>query len=175
MRPDLFANLDALWAARLQCDTTTLHNQNTNILIDPNRVGAEVWLRDKTCVMLAGPELARALQASVGTRNPVVAFEPSRLREAIATFGLPLHSSEAVLVFANSLPHLNTVTWIPLPTDGAALAAAVDRVRPMSIPMLAIPHRERSARRVAEASGFILYASVIYIGERPEWERLVIA
>jgi hypothetical protein len=83
MRSDILATLDAYWAARLNCDPTILRNHDTNVVADPDRAGAEVWLFDKTCVISAAPELARALKESVGSRNPVVAFEPSRLREAV--------------------------------------------------------------------------------------------
>jgi hypothetical protein len=168
MRSEILAALDAHWAARLNCDPTVLRNHDTNIVANPDRTGAEVWLFDKTCVISAEPELARALKTSVGSRNPVVAFEPSRLREAVSEFGIEVHSPESVMAYRDCENAAQALTWIP-PTDSEAeLGDAVRVAADTGIPMITIPLNRRPARRAAEASGFKLYATVIYIGNKPD-------
>ncbi len=176
MRPDLLAHLDACWAARLNCDPSLLHNQNTNILPDPCRFGAEVWLFDKTCVMVAAPPLAQALKASVGMRNPLVAFEPGRLKATMATFGLELHGPEAILVWADAAATPQAIHWIPARETEAELATVIrgGTVGGSRILAVTIPLKQRPARRAAESYGFELYASVIYLGERPDFSGLVV-
>ncbi|HKZ70098.1 MAG TPA: hypothetical protein VI547_14250 [Anaerolineales bacterium] len=167
MRPDLLACLDAHWAAHLHCEPACLRNHDTNIVPDPNRTGAEVWLFDKTCVMTAAPPLAQTLKASVGRRSPVVAFEPGPLREVLSTFGLEIHGPEAVMVLADAVADGKDIQWIPISETDSELAAAIRVAADTGIPVTAIPLRHRSARRAAETCGFVLYASVIYIGEKP--------
>lgn len=166
MRPDLLARLDAYWAAHLHCEPATLRNESTNIIVDPDRKGVEVWLFGKTCVMIAPPQLAAALKASVGTRNPIVAFEPGRLRDAIAFFGLSLHGPEAVLAYTGESP-AGAVSWLPACSDAGALDEA--RRAAAGQPMLALSHKDRAARRAADAGGFELYASVIYLGDKARY------
>ncbi len=166
MRPDLLAQLDIHWAARLGCVASTLRNQDTNILSDSKRASAEVWLFDKTCVMVAAPLVARALKASVGTRAPLVAFEPGRLKEAVANFGLELYGPDAVLVLADRKTRSKAIRWIPAAETESELADAVRRAA-AGIPMVTISIKQRLARRVAESAGFELYASAIFLGERP--------
>ena len=168
MRAALLTHLDSHWATRLGCDPATLRNQNINILLDPNRANAEVWLFDKTCVMLAAPHLAQALRASVGTRAPVVAFEPGRLKDAVSFFGLDLHAPEAIM--ALDCPDLGSkpIAWIPINENGAELQAGLRAVANSAIPLVAVPLKMRPARRAAEACGFVLYALVIYIGGKPK-------
>lgn len=173
LRPELGTHLDHLWAKRLHCEPATLHNEITNIISDPNRAGVEVWLIGKTCVMLAEPKLAQTLKASVGTRNPIQAFEPGRLRDAIAVFNLTLYGPESILVFAESDSRCDSIQWIP-PSEAATeieaatqLATATHGAASTGIPALAISLKQRAARRAAEACGYILYASVIYIGQHP--------
>jgi hypothetical protein len=172
MRADLLAHLDARWAQHLQCDPATLHNENVNIIPDPNQTGVEVWLFGKTCVMLAAPPIAQALKASIGTRNPIVAFEPGRLRDAIAFFRLELFGPEAVLVKGDSDPAATGFTWLPAHESTPEYEAATRGVVGTSIPAVAFTLKQRPARRAAEACGFELYASVIYIGHKPEHPNL---
>jgi hypothetical protein len=173
MRPELLARLDAHWAAHLHCDPAGLHNENTNIIVDDQRTGVEVWLFGRTCVMAGPTPLARALKTSVGTRNPIVAFEPGRLRDAIAFFGLPLHGPEAILVHAAAgaavQAALSTpaVTWLAPQAEAAGLDAALRAAA--GLPALALSLKDRAARRAAEACGFELYASVIYLGDKPRY------
>jgi hypothetical protein len=167
MRPDLLDLLDAHWAARLGCAASTLRNQDTNIISDPDRAAAEVWLFDKTCVMVASPPVTRALKASVGTRAPLVAFEPSRLKEAVADFRLALHGPEAILVLADCSPPASTLCWIPALESDSELAAAVLKAAAAGIPAMAVSLKQRVTRRLAETAGFELYASAIFLGERP--------
>jgi hypothetical protein len=173
MSPDLRAHLDTLWAKRLHCEPATLHNEVTNIITDPQRSGVEVWLIGKTCVILAEPKLAQALKASIGTRNPIQAFEPGRLRDAIAAFSLTLSGPESILVLAASDTNCESITWIPVSESAAEietatnLATASRGAAATGIPALAIPLKQRAARRAAEACGYSLYASVIYIGHHP--------
>lgn len=167
MRPDLLAHLDAHWAARLGCESSTLRNQNTNIISALDRASAEVWLFDKTCLIVAAPPVARALKASVGTRAPLVAFEPIRLKEAVADFGLELHGPEAFLVLADRKAHSKAIRWIPAMDTESELAAAVRAAAATGIPIVAISLKQRIARRLAESMGFELYASAIFLGERP--------
>src|SRR5574337_1461295 len=165
MRPDLLAHLHAHWAARLGCESSTLRNQSTNIISALNRASAEVWLFDKTCVIVAPPRVGRALKASVGTRAPLVAFEPSRLKEAVADFGLELHGPEAVLVLADCKAKSKTIRWIPATGTESEMDAAVRIAAATGIPMVAISLKQRAARRLAESMGFELYASAIFLGE----------
>ncbi len=168
MRAALLTHLDSHWATRLGCDSAALRNQNTNILADSRRANAEVWLFDKTCVMVAAPHLAQALKASVGTRAPVVAFEPGRLKEAVSFLGLDLHGPEAIMVLDCPEVDSKPVAWIPVGESVAELQAGLRVVAGSAIPLVAIPLKMRPVRRAAEACGFTLYASVIYIGDKPE-------
>lgn len=172
MRPDLLDRLNALWAQHLHCAPATLYNENTNIIAEPAQNGVEVWLFNKTCVMLAAPPLAPALKASIGTRNPIVAFEPGRLRAAIAAFGLEVFGSEAVLVKADCDATTANLAWLSPSESLPDLQAAVGAIHTTRIPALAIAHKLRAARRVAEEAGFELYASVIYIGHQPPHPNL---
>lgn len=165
MRSELLTCLDAHWAARLGTDPTTLRNHDTNIISDPNRTGAEVWLFEKTCVMNAEPKLARALKESVGKRNPVVAFEPSRLREAISEFKLDIIGPESIMAYEDSTTETTAIRWITTSETESELEAAVRGVAD-GIPMVAFPLGRRPVRRAAEAAGFKLYATVIFLGER---------
>ncbi len=165
MRSELLACLDAHWAARLGCEPATLRNHDTNILADSNRTGAEVWLFDKTCVMSAEPKLARALKESVGKRNPVVAFEPSRLREAVSEYKLNVFGPESIMTYSECETGATAIHWIPASEAETELVTAV-REANSSIPMMAVPLNRRPARRAAEAAGFKLYATVIFLGER---------
>jgi hypothetical protein len=168
MHDEVISTLDSHWAAHLHCEPSLLRNHDTNIVTDPDRKGAEVWLFDKTCVMIAEPDLARALKTSVGSRNPVVAFEPSRLRDAVEEYGLEVFSPEAVMAYSGCEGSPTELHWIPASETDTELAAAAQAAPDSAIPMVAIPLNRRPARRAAEASGFKLYASVIYIGHRPE-------
>jgi hypothetical protein len=172
MRSDLLAHLDALWAQHLRCQPAHLHNENTNIIAEPSQTGVEVWLFGKTCVMLAAPPLAQAIQTSVGTRNPIVAFEPSRLRAALSFFNLELYGPEAVLVKADSGTHTSSLAWLPPCESVPDLEAATRGVAERAIPATTLSLKQRPARRAAEACGFELYASVIYIGHKPEHPNL---
>ena len=166
MSPDLLTRLDTLWAARLRCDPAILHNEVTNIITDPQHTGVEVWLFGKTCVMLAEPKLAQALKVSIGTRNSIQAFEPGRLREAIAVFGLTLYGPESILVLADSTA-CDSISWIPVSESFSEIEASTRGAAATGIPALAISLKQRAARRAAEACGYTLYASVIYIGHHP--------
>lgn len=166
MRPDLLACLDAHWAARLHCQPSLLRSQNTHIIADPHRAGAEVWLFDKTCVTIAAPSVAHALHASIGKRAPAQAFEPSRLRDAISMFDLELHGPEAILAFDGYSVNANGIHWIKASDAEPEIAAAVRTAAAAGIPLVAISLKCRPARRAAEACGFELYASVIFI-EQP--------
>jgi len=165
MRSELLTSLDTHWAVRLNCDAALLRNHDTNIVADPARMGAEVWLFDKTCVMSAEPRLARALKESVGRRNPVVAFEPSRLREAISEYKLNVLGPESIMAYGECETNATKVQWIPVSEIETELEAAVRGVT-SGIPMVAVPLNRRPARRAAEVVGFKLYATVIFLGER---------
>jgi hypothetical protein len=168
MRPDLLAQLDAHWANHFHCQPAILHNESTNILTHPTQTGVEVWLFGKTCVMLAAPPLAQSLKESIGTRNPIVAFEPGRLRAAIAFFGLELYGPEAVLVKADSSTPADSLIWVPACETASDMETVARGAAASGLPATTISHKHRSARRAAEACGFELYASVIYIGHQPE-------
>jgi len=168
MRPELLAQLDAHWANHFNCQPAILHNENTNILTSPTQTGVEVWLFGKTCVMLAAPELAQSLKTSIGTRNPIVAFEPGRLREAIAFFGLELYGPEAVLVKADATLPAENLIWVSACETASDMETVTCGAAASGLPATTIPHKQRQARRAAEACGFELYASVIYIGHQPE-------
>lgn len=165
MRSELLACLDAHWAARLGTDPATLRNHDTNIISNATRTGAEVWLFEKTCVMSAEPRLARALKESVGKRNPVVAFEPSRLREAISEFKLNIIGPESIMAYGECQNMGAAIRWLPASESDAELQVAVQDASD-SIPMVAFPLGRRPVRRAAEAVGFKLYATVIFLGER---------
>lgn len=167
MRPDTLARLDAHWAARLHCQPSLLRSQSTHIIADPARPGAEVWLFDKTCVMIAAPPLARALTASVGKRTPGQAFEPSRLREAVGESGLELRGPEAILALAPTRARAKKIQWITASETESEMTASLRAIAPARIPMVTIPLKCRPARRAAESCGFELYATVIFIGDRP--------
>lgn len=167
MSPDLHAHLDALWAKRLHCEPAALHNETINIITDSKRTGVEVWLFGKTCVMLAEPKLAQALKASIGTRNPIQAFEPGRLRDAIAVFGLNLYGPESILILAASEAACDSISWLPVSESATEIETSTRGAAATGIPALAIPLKHRAARRAAEACGYTLYASVIYIGHHP--------
>ncbi len=164
MSPDFLVRLDAHWAAFLRCRPGDLHSKTNHFISDPARTGAVVCLLDKTCIIAAAPPIAAALRQSVGTRNPAQAFEPSRLRAATADFALPLRGPEAVLVAEAPSGRCSGIYWI---TCGEAVPEFESELnRADGIPMCSIPLYRRAARRAAEACGFHLYASVIYLGER---------
>ena len=168
MRPDLLAHLDAHWAARLHCQPSLIRSQLTSIISDPAHTGAEVWLFDKSCVMIAAPPVAHALQVSVGKRTPAQAFEPSRLRDAVSMFDLELHGPDAILALCQPSVSANGINWIRASEVESEIAAAVRVAVATGIPMVDIPLKCRPPRRAAEACGFELYASVVFIGDRPK-------
>jgi hypothetical protein len=163
MTPALLARLDALWAAHLHCQPADLRSQNTLIIDDPTRRGAIVCLRNGSCVITAAPALAPTLRLSVGTRTPAQAFEPGRLREAMADFNLTLSGPNAVLVAMPKGEVQDRVCWVKpgLPEDQLQSAIAASD----GIPMISIPMRLRTDRLVADQCGFRLYAGVIHLGE----------
>jgi len=163
MTPALLARLDALWAAHLHCQPADLRSQNTLIFDDPNRTGAIVCLLSGTCVIAAAPLAAAALRLSVGTRTPAQAFEPGRLREAVAGFNLALFGPNAVLAATPKAEARNQICWVEsgLPGDQLQQAATVAD----GIPMISIPMRLRLDRLAADQCGFRLYAAVIHLGE----------
>lgn len=165
MLPAYFAHLDSHWARHLHCSPHDIRANRTLIIAHPHKSGATAWLFDKTCLITAAPHIAAVLQLSVGTRTPMQAFEPGRLRAATADFGLPLTGPESILVCEIAGAHSYSPAWVDPSEDasevGESLAAAGG-----GIALMCVSLRARAARRAAETCGFVLYASAIHIGER---------
>lgn len=158
--------LDRRWALHLHCSPADLRSRQTVVLADADRSGAAVWLIERTCVIAAAPPLAAALRRSVGSRNPMQAFDLGRLKNAAADFGLPVREPESVLAAPVAAASGEGILWISPAETEEELRAALDQASHVCAALMSLTLRQHAARRAADACGFVLYASVIYIGER---------
>lgn len=156
MRSDFLATLDSYWATHLQCPTDHIRSNQTIVLSNPARSGGTVWLIGRTCLIVAAPHIAQTLKQSVGTRAAMQAFEPSRLKSAISHLGVNVHNPEAVLALGRST---DFVSWID-PNHLNDLNGF------NGIGLICLSLRQHAERKLAEAQGFELYASVIDLGEK---------
>ncbi len=166
MRPDTLTFLDSHWAAHLRCSPSDLRSQRTLFLPDPDRAGAAVWLIDKTCALAASPPLTDHLRELLGSRAPGQAFEPGRLKMIAAEYGLPFHGPEAVLAADSGGFTSDGLRWINSFESASEIQSSLGEAGERGLPLISISLAHRAARRAADACGFELYATVIYIGER---------
>ncbi len=166
MRPDTLALLDSFWAAHLHCSPADLRSQRTLFIPDPDRAGAAVWLIDKTCALAASPPLADHLRQLLGSRAPGQAFEPGRLKMIAAEYGLPFHGPEAVLAADSGGLTAESLRWMDSLESASEIQSSLGEAGHRGLPLISISLAHRAARRAADARGFELYATVIYIGER---------
>ena len=166
MRPDTLTFLDSQWAAHLHCSPSDLRSQRTLFIPDPDRAGAAVWLIAKTCALAASPPLTDHLRELLGSRAPGQAFEPGRLKMIAVEYGLPFHGPEAVLAADSGRFTAEGLCWINSCESASEIQSSLEEADDRGLPLISISLAHGTARRAADACGFELYATVIYIGER---------
>jgi hypothetical protein len=157
MRAEALALLDAHWATHLGCPIEHVRSNQTILIPHPQRTGGSVWLiGGRTCVIAASTQIISVLKTSVGTRAPMQAFDPARLKAAILHLGVSVQGPEAILALDRASENL---TWLE--------ANQLTNLNGFNgLGLIALPLKQHADRKAAEAQGFELYASVIDLGER---------